>query len=201
MSWRDCRTSAGRPDRPGKRPGQELGDRGGLRVRQRDNDLMLGWARRRVRARQPVDRQVLRAGPGRSPRRAIAASPRTCGVSGIRRPRRWMRPAASATSPMTWPSCWPGPEAGGADRVHLVGWSLGGGVAMQYTIDHPDSVASVTLLASMSPVGFGGTRDAEGTLLLRGRWSPNSGPCSRVPSRRRHRGRRGVHRLWPLPSP
>lgn len=55
-------------------------------------------------------------------------------------------------------------EAGGADRVHLVGWSLGGGVAMQYAIDHPASVASVTLLASMSPAGFGGTRDAEGTL-------------------------------------
>src|SRR5215469_18473671 len=56
------------------------------------------------------------------------------------------------------------PEAGGADRVHLVGWSLGGGVAMQYAIDHPASVASVTLLASMSPAGFGGTRGAEGTL-------------------------------------
>jgi len=48
--------------------------------------------------------------------------------------------------------------------VHLVGWSLGGGVAMQYAIDHPASVASVTLLASMSPAGFGGTRDAAGTL-------------------------------------
>ena len=56
------------------------------------------------------------------------------------------------------------PEAGGAGRVHLVGWSLGGGVAMQYAIDHPASVASVTLLASMSPAGFGGTRDAAGTL-------------------------------------
>jgi pimeloyl-ACP methyl ester carboxylesterase len=56
------------------------------------------------------------------------------------------------------------PEAGAADRVHLVGWSLGGGVAMQYAIDHPAAVASVTLLASMSPAGFGGTRDAEGTL-------------------------------------
>ncbi len=49
-------------------------------------------------------------------------------------------------------------------RVHLVGWSLGGGVVMQYAIDHPDRVASVTLLASMSPYGFGGTRDADGTL-------------------------------------
>jgi pimeloyl-ACP methyl ester carboxylesterase len=56
------------------------------------------------------------------------------------------------------------PEAGGADRVHLVGWSLGGGVIMQYAIDHPGAVASVTLMAAMSPFGFGGTRDAAGTL-------------------------------------
>lgn len=47
--------------------------------------------------------------------------------------------------------------------VHLVGWSLGGGVVMRYAIDHPDRVASITLLAPMSPYGFGGTRDAGGT--------------------------------------
>lgn len=47
--------------------------------------------------------------------------------------------------------------------VHLVGWSLGGGVVMQYAIDHPARVASVVLLASMSPFGFGGTRDVAGT--------------------------------------
>jgi pimeloyl-ACP methyl ester carboxylesterase len=56
------------------------------------------------------------------------------------------------------------PDVPAAARVHLVGWSLGGGVAMQYAIDHPDRVASVTLLASMSPYGFGGTRDTQGTL-------------------------------------
>jgi len=47
-------------------------------------------------------------------------------------------------------------------KVHLVGWSAGAGVIMQYAIDHPDDVASLTLLAPMSPVGFGGTRDAAG---------------------------------------
>ncbi len=46
--------------------------------------------------------------------------------------------------------------------VHLVGWSLGGGVAMRYAIDHPGRVASVTLLAAMSPYGFGGTRGPDG---------------------------------------
>lgn len=46
--------------------------------------------------------------------------------------------------------------------LHLVGWSLGGGVAMQYAIDHPERVASVLLLASMPPYGVGGTRGLAG---------------------------------------
>jgi pimeloyl-ACP methyl ester carboxylesterase len=48
-------------------------------------------------------------------------------------------------------------------RPHLVGWSIGGALAMQYAIDHPAGVASLTLLAPMSPFGFGGTRDESGT--------------------------------------
>jgi pimeloyl-ACP methyl ester carboxylesterase len=47
--------------------------------------------------------------------------------------------------------------------VHLLGWSLGGGVALQYTIDHPAEVASIVLESPMSPFGFGGTRDVGGT--------------------------------------
>jgi pimeloyl-ACP methyl ester carboxylesterase len=46
---------------------------------------------------------------------------------------------------------------------HLVAWSLGGGVAMQYAIDHPSDLVSLTLVDAMSPYGFGGTRDFEGT--------------------------------------
>lgn len=45
---------------------------------------------------------------------------------------------------------------------HLLGWSLGGGVAMQYAIDHPAQIASLTLLAPASPYGFGGTKGADG---------------------------------------
>ncbi len=52
----------------------------------------------------------------------------------------------------------------GGGEVHLVGWSLGGGVVMQYALDHRERVASVVLLASMSPYGFCGTRDVEGAL-------------------------------------
>jgi pimeloyl-ACP methyl ester carboxylesterase len=47
-------------------------------------------------------------------------------------------------------------------RVHLLGWSLGGAVALQYAIDHPGAVASVVLESPMSPFGFGGTRDDAG---------------------------------------
>ena len=55
------------------------------------------------------------------------------------------------------------PDVGAEGRkVHLVGWSVGGAVIMQYAVDHPNDVASLTLLAPMSPHGFGGTRDASG---------------------------------------
>jgi pimeloyl-ACP methyl ester carboxylesterase len=51
-----------------------------------------------------------------------------------------------------------------ARRPHLLGWSMGGGVVIQYAIDHPDNVASLTLLDPVSPFGFGGTKDAQGSL-------------------------------------
>src|SRR3954454_8051577 len=35
----------------------------------------------------------------------------------------------------------------GVDRVHLVGWSMGAGVVLQYLLDHPERVASVSLVA------------------------------------------------------
>jgi len=52
----------------------------------------------------------------------------------------------------------------GIDRAHLVGWSMGGGVVMQYLRDHPDRVRSLTLVNPVSPYGFGGTHGVEGTL-------------------------------------
>lgn len=51
------------------------------------------------------------------------------------------------------------------DRVHLVGWSMGGGVAMQYAIDHPERVAGLTLVNPVSPYGFGGTAGEDGRLV------------------------------------
>ncbi|MCW2641217.1 MAG: alpha/beta hydrolase [Dactylosporangium sp.] len=48
-------------------------------------------------------------------------------------------------------------------RPVVVGHSMGGGVAMQLTVDHPHRVAGLLLESPVSPYGFGGTRDADGT--------------------------------------
>jgi len=56
-------------------------------------------------------------------------------------------------------------DALGLDRVHLVGWSMGAGVVLQYLLDHPHQVASIALVAPVSPYGFGGTTGADGTRL------------------------------------
>ncbi len=50
-------------------------------------------------------------------------------------------------------------------QVHLVGWSMGGGVVMQMVIDDPSRVLSATLVNPVSPYGFGGTTGADGRLL------------------------------------
>jgi pimeloyl-ACP methyl ester carboxylesterase len=49
-------------------------------------------------------------------------------------------------------------------RPVVAGHSMGGGVAMHLTIDHPDRVAGLLLESPVSPYGFGGTRDLKGTL-------------------------------------
>ncbi|HET9981586.1 MAG TPA: alpha/beta fold hydrolase [Ktedonobacterales bacterium] len=54
-------------------------------------------------------------------------------------------------------------ELTGARRPHLLGWSLGGGVVMQYAIEHAADIASLTMIDPMSPFGFGGTKDTAGT--------------------------------------
>ena len=57
-------------------------------------------------------------------------------------------------------------EALGLDAVHLVGWSMGGGVVLQYLVDRPGThrVASLTLVDPVSPFGFGGTKGVDGVL-------------------------------------
>ncbi|MCK6067179.1 MULTISPECIES: alpha/beta fold hydrolase [Microbacterium] len=50
----------------------------------------------------------------------------------------------------------------GIRTAHLVGWSLGAAVILQYALEHP--ALSLTLEAPISPYGFGGTR-RDGTRL------------------------------------
>lgn len=55
-------------------------------------------------------------------------------------------------------------DALGIDGAHLVGWSMGGGVVLQYLRDHPAAVRSLSLVNPVSPYGFGGTHGPDGTL-------------------------------------
>src|SRR6266704_314051 len=57
-------------------------------------------------------------------------------------------------------------DALGLASVHLVGWSMGGGVVLQYLVDRPGRhrVTSLTLVDPVSPFGFGGTRGVDGIL-------------------------------------
>ena len=52
----------------------------------------------------------------------------------------------------------------GIDKAHIVGHSMGGGVTWNLLMDAPGRLLSATLVAPVSPFGFGGTKDAQGTL-------------------------------------
>lgn len=51
-----------------------------------------------------------------------------------------------------------------ADRgsVNAAGWSMGGGVLWQYALAYPGDLASLTMVAPLSPYGFGGTKGPGG---------------------------------------
>ncbi len=51
----------------------------------------------------------------------------------------------------------------GGRPAHLVGWSLGAAVLMQFLLDYPELVNSLTFVCPISPYGFGGTKDNDGT--------------------------------------
>lgn len=48
-------------------------------------------------------------------------------------------------------------------KTHLLGWSMGGGIVMQYAIDYPTDVSSITLVNPLSPFGYSGTKSEKGT--------------------------------------
>lgn len=54
-------------------------------------------------------------------------------------------------------------EAMGLEKFHIVGHSMGGGVVMKYAIAYPRDLISITLVATMSPYGYSGSKDVNGT--------------------------------------
>lgn len=52
----------------------------------------------------------------------------------------------------------------GWERFTLLGWSMGGNVAMQFTVDHREMVEQLILIAPGSPYGFGGSYGENGEL-------------------------------------
>jgi pimeloyl-ACP methyl ester carboxylesterase len=56
-------------------------------------------------------------------------------------------------------------QAMGIARAHFVGWSMGGGVLMQLMLSHGSLFETLTLVAPVSPFGFGGTVGADGREL------------------------------------
>ncbi|NLC66124.1 MAG: alpha/beta hydrolase [Clostridium sp.] len=44
------------------------------------------------------------------------------------------------------------------EKPIFVGWSMGGGVAMQYAIDYPSDISGIGLINPLSPYGYSGTK-------------------------------------------
>jgi pimeloyl-ACP methyl ester carboxylesterase len=50
----------------------------------------------------------------------------------------------------------------GNGTVNAAGWSMGGGVLWQYALTYPDDLASLTMIAPLSPYGWGGVKGLDG---------------------------------------
>lgn len=74
-------------------------------------------------------------------------------VDATRGYRDWSDDLASLVKALGW------------EKHFVAGWSLGGDVAMQYTIDHAPQVERLVLIAPVSPFGFGGSRGPDGQPL------------------------------------
>lgn len=57
-------------------------------------------------------------------------------------------------------------DALGLERFHLVGHSMGGGVAMKVTLAAPGRVRSLILVDPVSPYGYGGSKGVDGALTF-----------------------------------
>ncbi len=80
---------------------------------------------------------------------------------------------------------------------HLFGWSMGGNGAMQYAIDYPGTLRTLTLQAPGSPFGFGGTKGPEGAPIWPDFAGSGGGTANPEFVQRLGRGDRGSEQFSP----
>jgi pimeloyl-ACP methyl ester carboxylesterase len=88
-------------------------------------------------------------------------------------------------------------QALGLTTFHLFGWSMGGNVAMQYAIDYPGTLRTLTLQAPGSPFGFGGTKGPEGAPIWPDFAGSGGGTANPEFVQRLGRGDRGSEQFSP----
>jgi len=88
-------------------------------------------------------------------------------------------------------------QALGLTSFHLFGWSMGGNVAMQYAIDSPGTLRTLTVQAPGSPFGFGGTKGPEGTPIWTDFAGSGGGTANPEFVQRLGRGDRGSEQFSP----
>ena len=88
-------------------------------------------------------------------------------------------------------------QALGLTSFHLFGWSMGGNVVMQYAIDHPGTIRTLTVQAPGSPFGFGGTKGPEGAPIWPDFAGSGGGTANPEFVQRLGRGDRGSEQFSP----
>ena len=89
-------------------------------------------------------------------------------------------------------------DALGLERAHVVGHSMGGGVTWHLLGDAPERLLSATLVAPVSPYGFGGTKDAEGLLCAPDAAGSGGGVANPQYTQMLRDGERGDGEMTPL---
>ena len=133
---RDPPTGGEHPGARGRRPVDAAGANGRARS--------TGTGRRRCSGRSSCRTCRATCGSSRSTC-ADTATPRTHPIDATRGVRDFSDDVCAHAA-----------GSSGIPTAHLVGWSMGAGVIMQYALDHP--ALSLTLESPVSPYGFGGTR-------------------------------------------
>src|SRR5258708_21655805 len=85
----------------------------------------------------------------------------------------------------------------GVPPFHLLGWSLGGNIAIQYAIEHPSAIRSLTLESVGSPFGFGGSKGVEGSLTWPDAAGSRGGTAKACFGQRLAQGDRGTDQTSP----